>query len=158
MLLWTLVCMYLFDLEFSLGIGPGVGLLNHMITLFSFLRHFHTVFQSDYISLHSHQKCRRVLFSPHPLQHKIYHLNRFKVCISVALTAFTLLCNQDQNHPYSELFHLPKLRFYMTWMELEIIILSERSQINTVWYCLYVESKKVIQMNLTYKTEIDSQK
>ena len=103
--------MYLYDLEFSLDIGLGVGLLDHMITVFSFLRHLHTVSLSDYISLHSHQKCRRDLFSPRTLQHKIYHLNRFKVCISVALTTFTLLCNQYQNHPYSELFHLLKLKF-----------------------------------------------
>ena len=36
MLLWTLECMYLFELEFSsfLDIYPGVGLLEHMITLF----------------------------------------------------------------------------------------------------------------------------
>ena len=27
-------CMYLFELEFSLGICPGVGLLDHMATLF----------------------------------------------------------------------------------------------------------------------------
>ena len=27
-------CMYLFELEFLLGICPGVGLLNHMATLF----------------------------------------------------------------------------------------------------------------------------
>ena len=109
-LLWTLVCMYLFDLVFP-GYRPRSGIaISSDNSIFSFLRHLHTVFQSDYISLHSHQKCRRVVFSPHPLQHKIYHLNCFKVCISVALTTFTLLCNQCQNHPYSELFLLPKLK------------------------------------------------
>ena len=33
-LLWTLGCMYLFELEFSLYIFPGVGLLDHMVALF----------------------------------------------------------------------------------------------------------------------------
>ena len=41
------------------------------------------------------------------------------------------------------------LPFAATWMDLEIIILSEVSQTKTniIWYHLYVESKKIIQRN-----------
>ena len=43
--------------------------------------------------------------------------------------------------------------FATTWMDLEIIILSEVSQTKTniMWYHLFVESWKMIQMNLFTK-------
>ena len=43
--------------------------------------------------------------------------------------------------------------FATTWMDLKIILTSEVSQrkTNTVWDCLYVESKKMMQMNLFTK-------
>ena len=114
-----------------------MGVLGQME--FLSLRNCHVVFHNSWINLHSHQQCKSVPISPHPLQHllsadflMITVLTGMRWYLNVVLICISLMTSDDEH------FFICLLVSYMSSFERYLFISFNHFLMGLFFSCKFV--------------------
>ena len=83
-----------FQIKTFLKFMPRIEIARSYISsVFTFSGNYCTVFHSGYTNLHSHEKCRRIPFSAHPVQNLLY----VGILMMPILTVVRWLCSFEKS-------------------------------------------------------------